>query len=453
MKARFTRIAGGLRDSFWFVPALLVLAGIGLALGLIELDERAEPGWVATVPWIFGGGAEGARGLLSSIASSMITVTGVTFSITVVALTLAAQQYTPRVLREFTADRGNQVVLGTFLGTYAYALLVLRTIRKEEFGDFVPHIAVTGAVALALASVGLLVFFIHHVSSAIRPNSILSVVVAQGHGLIDHLFPQELGEGATEAQTSAARLPDEPGEVVGAPATGYLQAIDSDRLMRIAREHDLLVRMDAGIGDFLSQGAPLFAVWPSGRDGEAASSRLAACASVAPDRTIQQDLEFAFLQIVDIAVKALSPGINDPTTAKNCLDHLGDLLRHVGRRHIPSPFRTDEEGSLRVIACSPDFQRLADLAFDDIRRYAEGDTGVALHLLHTLRQVGAGLESEERRGHLRQHVLKIEEGAERAIHAPADLREVRHRVREVLEMLRTETPRSADGTVPRLRIS
>ncbi|MGV3723876.1 MAG: DUF2254 domain-containing protein [Actinomycetota bacterium] len=432
MKLRAQQLATWLRSSFWFLPGSLVCLGALLAIGLVELEELVTASWVLELPWVFSGGADGARGLLSAIASSMVTVTGVTFSITVVALTLAAQQYTPRLLREFTADRGNQVVLGAFLATFVYALLVLRSIRAESFGAFVPHVAVTGAVVMALISVGLLVYFIHHVTASLRPDTILGAVTRQARALIDHLFPERLGERAPDHATSIETEPSGAGLTIPARHTGYVQAVDVERLMQIAESEDLLLRMEVHMGEFVFAGRPLLTLWPPERGQVKSQNTLCRCFAVGDVRTGEQDLEFAVVQIVDIAVKALSPGINDPTTANNCLDYLGDLLQHLGQRHVPSPNRSGKDGRLRVIATGTSFERVAGLALDEIRRYAEGSAGVTIHLLRTLERVSACLDQPDRVRVLREHVRRTSEGAEATIQRSADLAEVRHAVRNAL---------------------
>jgi len=440
MKTRLLQVSSWLQASFWFLPGLLVLMCAALALGLIEMDERVTAAWIIKLPWIFSGGAEGARGLLSAIASSIVTVTGVTFSITVVALTLAAQQYTPRLLREFTADRGNQLVLGTFLGTFVYSLLVLRTIRAEGFGDFVPHLAVTGGVALAIGSVALLIFFIHHVTLSLRPNSILAAITAQAEGLIDHLFPERLGADGEQADVPITSDPGEPGQHVRARRAGYVQTVDNQRLLRIAEENHLLVRMEVGVGEFVAADGPLLTVWPASASKRGLEAGLCGCFGVGSERTVQQDLEFAVLQIVDIAVKALSPGINDPTTAKNCLDYLGALLQQLGSREIPSRFRRGEDGTLRVIARGPDFDGVTRLALDDIRRYSEGTPGVTLHVIRTLAQTAAALERPERHPVLRQQIEAIAESAEASIRRSGDLQLVSEALQEARSHIRPPQP-------------
>lgn len=174
--ARLANLWESLRTSYWFVPTLMTAGGVALSFASVHLDERVNYKWVRTVGWIWAGGAEGARQVLSTIAGSMITVAGVAFSITIVALTLASNQFGPRLLRNFVRDAGNQIVLGTFIATFVYCLLVLRTVRGEDDTEFVPYVSVTLGVAFALTSLGVLIYFIHHVAISIQAENLIASV-------------------------------------------------------------------------------------------------------------------------------------------------------------------------------------------------------------------------------------------------------------------------------------
>lgn len=391
MKERLVGAWEYLSATLWFLPSLFTVCAAGLALGLVWLDQRIEPETVGFAGLVFGGGPEGARGVLSAISSSIITVAGVTFSITVLTLSLASQQFTPRVLRQFTADRGNQVVLGVFLGTFIYCLLVLRTIRADSFGEFIPHFAVTGAVLLAVASLVVLIYFIHHVSVAIQVDTVLQQVAGETHAAIRRLFPEPLGEPVIVEE---GNLPNEEArETGGKPILvaqdGYLQNVDEDRLMHLATRYDVVVRMESRIGEYVFRNAPIAVVWPRKQLAGNCLHDIQCCFTLGRNRTVHQDPEFGVVQIVDIALKALSPGINDPTTAVNCLDYLTGLLRDLGTRNIPSPYRRDNSGQLRIIARGTDFSRIVELAFRQIRHYGAGDVVVCLAVLNSIEHIAA----------------------------------------------------------------
>lgn len=438
-----------LLSTLWFLPTLSTIVAAGAALGLVQLDQYVEPEAVGIAWLVFGGGPDGARGVLSAVASSVMTVAGVTFSITVLTLSLASQQFTPRVLRQFTSDRGNQAVLGVFLGTYVYCLLVLRTIRADGFGEFVPHFAVTGAVVLALASLGILLYFIHHVSTAIQVDTVLQNITEETHLAIRRLFPDPLGQSATQEEGIDLKSEGVPqghpdvGQPLIAPAEGYLQGVNEDRLMQIARQERLVLRLEYRIGEFVHRQTPIATIFredPLPTNGVGA---LQSSFTQGRNRTVSQDPEFGVVQIVDIALKALSPGINDPTTAVSCLDYLTGILQHMGTRAVPSPLRRSKDGEVRVIARGTDFHRMSDLAFRQILRYGASDASVCAALLRCVEQVGVTTVDPEQRQALRKHAQRIASAAERELSDPEDQAEIASRAKEVLKALTGSPPQKS----------
>jgi uncharacterized membrane protein len=420
-----------LRASLWLVPSLVVAGAAGLAFALVELDTRVSRELLAEYPRLFGAGAEGSRGMLEAIASSMITVAGVTFSITVVALSLASSQYTPRILRNFTSDRANQTVLGVFVGVFTYCLIVLRTIRGGDEGRFVPSLSVVFAVVLALVAIGFLIYFIHHIASSIQASSLIASAAAETVEAVDHLFPQELGG---RAEDEGAEEPD------GAPAggrwlevpsrsTGYVQSVDAEALLRLAAELRTVLRMECGVGDFVVEGEPLVALAAGGgadavgadaeAPGDATVGRVNDIYAVSRFRTVEQDATFGVRQIVDIALKALSPGVNDTTTAVTCVDYLSAICARVAGRRVPDALR-HHEGRLRVIARGATFESLLDEAFDQIRESAEGNTAVILRVLGALESVARRARSARRLRHIAAHAARLQALADRSVKSSHD---------------------------------
>ena len=413
---RLNKLWEDLRSSLWFIPALIVAGAVALAVGLIEVEafssrEQLAGRW----PLVFGAGAEGSRGLLSTIAGSMITVAGVTFSITVVALTLASSQYTSRILRNFVRNRANQTVLGVFVGVFAYCVVVLRTIRSGDEGAFVPGVAVLGAVVLAFVAIGFLIFFIHHIAASLQAASIIESVATETLHAVDRLFPDPMGEAAAgrggEEQEPAPA--PETWAVIPATKSGYVQGIDADALFELASERDVVVRMEKGIGEFVIDSCPLVSVSGMSPNDETIRT-LNAAYSVDRYRTVHQDAGYGIQQIVDVALKALSPGINDTTTAINCVDYLGSILARLAVRRIESPSRSDA-GRLRVINRGPTFPVLLADAFDQIRQNAEGNVAVLKRLLQVLATVAGRTSDERRRQALRQQADLVVETAERSV--------------------------------------
>ncbi len=379
-----------LRTSFWFLPSGMAGVAIALSFGLIQLDTMASTEWVTEVGWLYSFGPGGARALLSAIASSMITVAGLTFSITMLTLQLASSQFGPRLLRNFMRDRGNQVVLGIFISTFVYCLLVLRTVRGTEESSFVPHLSVAAGVLLALSSIAVLIYFIHHVATAIRIESLLEALAVETHATIDHLYPERLGQDPPHDQQSDFDVPDVPESdfrPIMAGSSGYMQRVDVEALMRIATEHDLIIRVEARPGRFVADQDAVFRVHAVDRVSDDVADMLKATFILGHERTPDQDLEFSIRRIVEIAQRALSPGINDPTTALYCIDRLGEAFGRLARRDVPSSLRFDTERRLRVVTSVISLDELACPAFAAVARYGLADADVVRHLLDTMKKL------------------------------------------------------------------
>lgn len=337
MKALLLNYWDRLRSSFWFVPAAMACLAAALALSAVAIDEAAGDDWLQRLGWGYSGGAEGASLLLGTVAGSMIAIAGTVFSMTLVAMSLASSQLGPRLLRNFMRDTANQVVLGTFVATFVYSLLVLRTIRRADEVAFVPHLSVSIGVLLAMVSIGVLIYFIHHVSVSIQADEVIAHVGRELEDGIDRLFPGHLGQpgGETSDPPNPAGLPAvfaREARPVGAAEDGYLQLIDGDALMALASRADLLLQLERRPGHYLVKGQTMVMVWPGDRVTDALVDQLNDAFVFGNQRTATQDVEFSLHQLVEIAVRALSPGINDPFTAIACVDRLGSALCRLARR-------------------------------------------------------------------------------------------------------------------------
>jgi uncharacterized membrane protein len=387
-----------IENSLWFLPALITALAFLLALATLNVDRRFQfqNGFVSVL--IFSGGVEGARGVLSAIAGTMMTVTALVFSITIVALQVASSQLTPRALRSIMADRGNQVVLGFFVATFTYALIVLRAVRSplEDRSQFVPGLSVAVAIGLALISVALLIFFMHHSANALRTSVVIGRIFDETRGLIDSLYPEDVGEPAHER-------PAHPGMpyVVGAEQPGYLQAIDADALFTLAERQHLTIDLTPTIGSFVLPRAKVAAVWSDGTLSNEIADEIRSALSLGSERTMQSDVGFGVQQLADIALRALSPGINDPTTAEVVVDHLAALVIQLANRGEPEAVREDDDGNVRLILRAPSFAALVATAFEQIRHYGADNPTFARHLATTLEHA-ATLVPPERRQPLRR---------------------------------------------------
>jgi uncharacterized membrane protein len=383
-----------LRQSLWFLPSVAVVAAAVLSVVLVQVD-RITPDFATQYPLVFGGGPEGARGMLQAIASTVIAAAATTFSVTIVALTLTSSQFSPRVLRTFMGDRANQLVLATFMATFTYSILVLRTIRSADengAGAFVPSVAVTAAILLAVLSLAMLIYFIHHIATRIQVSQIAAAVANEAIATIDRTYP-ESGGGTDE------RGVDDPAEprLVGQPATlrarrsGYLADFDADALVAAGSHSDAVIRLEARPGEWVQRDVTLFSIWPAEAATDELGTELDRHLTLSSQRSMSQDVGFGIQQLVDIGTKALSPGINDPTTAITCLDRLCQILVELGGRDDRPAGRSDDDGRLRLIAELDDWEALVSLAFDQLRHFATGIPVVTAHLVRTLNRVRVGV--------------------------------------------------------------
>ena len=432
MKARIFKYLNLIRYSFWFVPILMAIGAVGLAYGTVAIEGPLTEWLNNALGWKFNGGADGAAAVLGNIAGSMITIAGVVFSMTLVALSLTVSNLGPRLLRNFMRDRSTQVVLGTFVATFLYCLLVLRTIRRQEEILFIPHFAVSLGVVLAVVSVGVLIYFIHHVATTIQANEIVAQLSRELIERIGRLFPEPIGEGAPQVR------PENPDPLfleafesqsrpVGARDDGYLQFVDKDILLSIAEEMDLVLRLEHTTGQYVVFGQPLLRVWPGEKLDEALEDRISFAFTLGIQRTPSHDLEFVVDQLVEIAVRALSPGVNDPFTAIVCIDRLGSALcRFVGRKR-PSPYLHDEAYALRLIAPGISFSSFADAAFNQIRQYGRSSVAVTIRLLEIFAVIASFASLPEDLAVLQRHGDMVIRGAREGLPEREDLQAAEER--------------------------
>ncbi|CAN5761495.1 DUF2254 domain-containing protein [soil metagenome] len=353
-----------LRLSLWFVPGMLAICAGVLAFALVAVDQRlsGDPDWLV---FAFGGTAEGARAVLSVIATSMLTFTGLVFSITMLVLQLASSQLSPRVTRTFLRDRGNQVVLGIFVATFVYTLVVLHEVRAPtEAGEgFVPSLSIWVAFALLFGSIGAFIWYIDHMAHAIRASTVITAIWRETVSAIERLFPERIG---TDAPTGVEQVPDRSasGRLLGSHEAGVVMGIDDDGLEAVASHGDRVLELLPAIGDFVPEGAPLARLW--GEWDEAALDDVRGAVGLGGERTLEQDAAFGLRQLVDIALRALSPGINDPSTAVQALDRIHDLLRRLAVRRFPTSARA-VDGVVRLRLNRPGWDDLLRLALEEIR--------------------------------------------------------------------------------------
>lgn len=331
-----------IQASYWYVPTLMAIGATFIYAAAIQLERTLGRELVESLGWTYTGDADAARGVLSAIAGTVMTVAGTTFSITIAALSLASSQFGPRLIRSFMKDKGNQIVLGTFTSTFLYCLLVLRTIRGNDTVTFVPQLAVTIGVAFAVLSVGVLIYFIHHAAESIQVGHLIGAVGRDIDASFDRNFPERPEK--TEPEPVLPSM--EPSSLL-ATSSGYVHGVDFDAIVREAALADIVVHSQVQVGDYVIEDTPLLLVWP-GASEELRHSLVNAIA-LGITRTSHQDPRHAVMQLTEIAVRALSPSINDPFTASACVDRLTSSLARLEKKHLPSAGRGDEKGELRLV--------------------------------------------------------------------------------------------------------
>jgi uncharacterized membrane protein len=418
MHAHLRKWLAALADTFWLIPALLTLMGVFGAVGLVSLDRSGSlPAWLIDNAWVYNGGGTGARTLLGAVASSTIGVAGTVFSITIAALSLAAGQMGPRLLRSFTHDRGVQVTLGTFIGTFSYSLMVLRSVRTQDEGLFTPHLSLTVGLLLAFVSVATLVYFVGHMAGRINVDTVIGLVSEDLRDAVKRLTRDRPGEPPPPASFWRDAV------VVSDGRRGYLQELDASGLAAWAAEHGTSVQLLVRPGQYVFPGAPI-ARLTRGVDGaEAAIREATALGSL---RVSSSDLEFAVRQLVEVAVRALSSGINDPQTAISVLDRLGAALCDMAPVCLPSGVAL-RGGRVCLVVPSVDYDGITDTMFHMIRQSAAGNVAVMVRMLEVLTAV-AGCEGDVlRRNALQRHADLVLADATHRVANAADLGDLRAR--------------------------
>jgi len=425
-----------LRTSLWAVPSVEVAAAIGLFVATLAADRAAYRGDFTLPPWVISGTADAARQILTAIAAAVITVIGVVFSIILVTLTLASTQFGPRMLRNFIRDRGTQLTLGTFVATFVYAVLVLVSIGPGPHGDFVPHIGVTVTLALMVADLVVLIYFIHHTATAIQLPQVMASIAKDLSEAIDAQGgagpgPRPAVPDSGPSSTELLAQMEAGGGVVRATASGYVQFIRLGDLVRFAEQADAVISLSHRPGHFIVEGQPIATVWPP----EAAAvvgEALGHAHITGPYRTLTQDVSFGIDQLVEIAIRALSPAVNDTFTAITCIDWLGDNLCKIVNRWHPTRVHRDTLGRVRVIARLPTYDRLVQRSFEKIRQASSGMPAVMIRELEAISKIMTQTASTGQRRVLLEQAAMIERASERSVSEEADRADVRRRYEAIL---------------------
>ena len=427
------------RTSLWFLPAVLGLTAPALTFGALFLDEWLGQGSDKSFPsLIYVSGPQQARDLLAAILTSIMTMASLVFSITMVVLTLASSQFGPRLIRNFMGRLQTQLVLGIFVMTSIYCLLLLASIEPSGSDESKAYLSVTFAIGLTIVSIALLVFYIHELATSIKSETLIEAVGRELDQGVQELRP--LGQAADPEQA----LPDDFDEragLFGVEGSGYVQAIEFKQIIDAAQSADVLVGLYLRAGDFAIQNGRAFGIYPAERATPELASTIANSISLGVHRTPVQDLEFSIRHLVEIAVRALSPGINDPYTAVSVIHRLSSVWPQLMDRAVPRGVFHDDDGHLRMICPRPTYAGLLSASFSQIRQNGTDKPLVLIHLLKAFKAMGYCARTDEQRAALREQVDAVLEDAKRDILNHVDLKDIEQHARQAMEELKGDANR------------
>ena len=436
-----------LRSALWVMPTVSVVIFLiaGAVLSHIPISNNSPLRWL-----VFQGTPEDARQMLIVVSSTMITVTGLVFALTIIALQIASGQYSPRLLRNFMRDRGTQFVLSVFVGAFAYSTAGLHTVgvQNPDEAAFMPRLAVSGSLGLALASLGVLIYFIHHLSSSIQIDTVMSMIVRETLQVIDDLYPDRDGHSESEE-----RCPDPPAWAIPLPShcSGYIQEVDPEVLVRAATQKDLVVRLVKSVGHHVVAGTPIAWAWHPSTERPPSEPELQevipASVQIGFERTMLQDVPFGIRRLIDIGNRALSSAINDPYTATQAVHHLSEVLCVLARRRVGDRLYRDGQGTVRVAIPFPSFADYLQLGTGQIRRYGAKEPTVSRSLIQLLKNVCTSTASQDRRAAAARHIRLVMEEAKREIKQSVDAESLLAYGDEVLRALAAGRPEAARSSI------
>jgi uncharacterized membrane protein len=433
-----------LRTTLWFVPAVLIVVAVLVFIITFALDVGAYNHDFQLPFWLRVGNADAGRDILIAIAAAIITTVGVVFSITILALTLASQQMGPRMMRNFVRDRGNQMTLGVFVATFVYSVLALGSISSYPHPGFVPHVCVAVSEALLLVDVVVLIYFINHIASSIQLPEVIASIARDLESAIESEYPafddrrplsvrEEVGR--QQSPDDLLEVIQQRGGVVLAAKSGYLQFVGYSKLTKIAQLLDATIRLDFRPGHFIVAGDPIAKVFPQGA-AQQVERALAKAHITGPHRTLMQDPLFAVDQLVEIAIRALSPAVNDTFTALTCLDWLSAGLSQISQRELSVNVFRDDEGRIRLIGAGSSYEHIVNRAYDKIRQAAVGMPAVLIRLLDNISVVAISTLSRSQRDVLMRQAEMVMTSANESVSDSNDLADVRLRYDRAVLALR-----------------
>jgi uncharacterized membrane protein len=435
MRTRIRNLWYSLSSSYWFIPLIMALTAIGFSYGLYVIDRYLIAGRISSW-WLYSGNLDGARTILTAIASSMMTIASIVFSISIVMLSTTITQYGSLLVRNFMNDKTSQFVFGMFVGTFIYCLLLLNT--YEAAWDHPPSLSVSVGILLGILSVGFLVFFIHHMSASIQSNNVVAKAGKDLRANILRLYPKSDSDSKHSGKGDEGGLPsdfEQWARPIVSDKCGYLQAINLEGLLAMASKHDLFLQLLFRPGDFVDEGRALARAGPAESLSEGLEERIRRAFILGTERSLEQDVEFALNEIIEVAARALSPSLNDPLIALNCLNWLGVGLHAMAEVDIPPPYHYDSQNRLRMMTTQLDFGHFVDAMFNKIRQYVNTNISATMRLLEIIAEVSQFTRREEDRAVLMRHAVMLEQGSRRLQTEKWERKEIEERYRMAVRAL------------------
>lgn len=416
MKSKILDFFSKLRASYWYIPLMMCVTALLLSVLTLRLDHLFVWQWLEKWGWFHASNPEGARSILSTIATSMITVAGVTFSMTIVAVAFAGSQVGPRLTSNFMRDRANQITLGTFIATFLFCLFILLALfnsNKEGIAQingqvFIPQISLLIAIVLTISSLVVLISFIHHIPESINMSNVIAQVGEELNRQISSQFPINIGKEYTQKPLDLSSLKK---TIVSSTTQGYIRILEGNSLIDIATKNDLIIQLEVRPGAYITEDVTLLIIYSSKKVDEQIQKQCTEAFALGHKRNQEQDILFLVDELVEIIARALSPGINDPFTAITCLDWLQSSVQKLSKEDEPSAYRADSENKLRLITKPITFQEFCDLIFVRVQPYVCKDRNATFHMMEMIISIHQALINPRQRSIISAHALSLKEAA------------------------------------------
>lgn len=418
MKSMLLNFASQVRGSYWYIPLLMSLTAVLLGILTLRLDHLFVLEWLKKGEWFYISNLEGSRTILSTIATSMITVAGVTFSMTIVAVAFAASQVGPRLTSNFMRDRGNQITLGIFIATFLFCifiLLALTNIDKNGVSELdglvmIPQISLLVAILLTISSIIVLIYFIHHIPESINMSNVIASVAEELNRQVSCQFPINIGKDSAKKIIDVSKVYPQHKTVV-AKTKGYIRILDAESLMEIATKNDLIIKLEVRTGAFIIEQTPLLTIYSSKKIDNDLSKQCVDVFVMGQQRNQEQDILFLLDEILEIIARALSPGVNDPFTAVTCLDWLKSSLQKLSKTNQPEAHRYDKKDKLRLITKPIMFAEFCEHTFSRIQSYICQDTIATFHMMKMIISLHNNIDNHEHKLILRSYATSLKNAA------------------------------------------